>query len=166
MHYDVVLSFIIINHYNKLLSCTAAPQGFLIGPMVFGGLIDSFCLYWRQPCGVKGPCSIYDLNRFRVQIHTYSLVSLSLCTVCYIAGFLLHKHRLKVSAQNSAVQELKVSVDTALIESPGCRRQSTDSCHGHQAKSHLPILQIIDNADMTEFVTFEVCHEKNIKVEI
>lgn len=54
--------------------------GYIPAPIVFGNLIDSTCLLWKQSCsGEKGGrCLLYDIEQFRyryllhlfIQIHS------------------------------------------------------------------------------------------------
>ncbi|XP_076465371.1 solute carrier organic anion transporter family member 2B1-like [Babylonia areolata] len=62
----------------------------MVGPMIFGGLIDSFCAHWKTPCGVKGQCSVYNRERFRMKMHLYSLVSTVMAMAFILLSFLLY----------------------------------------------------------------------------
>lgn len=55
--------------------------GLMPGPIIFGALIDSSCLFFQSTCGVTGNCYIYDIVRFRF---TY----IGLFNVLRIAGTL------------------------------------------------------------------------------
>lgn len=40
--------------------------GYIPAPIVFGNLIDSTCILWKQSCGEKGGrCLLYDIEQFR-----------------------------------------------------------------------------------------------------
>lgn len=41
--------------------------GYIPAPIVFGNLIDSTCLLWKQSCGGEkgGRCLLYDIEQFR-----------------------------------------------------------------------------------------------------
>ena len=34
--------------------------GTIPGPIIFGAIIDSVCLYWQYECGRRGNCWVYD----------------------------------------------------------------------------------------------------------
>lgn len=55
--------------------------GLMPGPIIFGALIDSTCLFFQSTCGVTGNCYVYDIVRFRF---TY----IGLFNVLRIAGTL------------------------------------------------------------------------------
>lgn len=38
-------------------------------PIVYGAVVDSACLIWKQTCGEKGACGLYDSNVFRMFYH-------------------------------------------------------------------------------------------------
>lgn len=38
-----------------------------------GGLIDSACSLWKTDCGFRGACALYDLNRFRLNVHGFPM---------------------------------------------------------------------------------------------
>lgn len=40
--------------------------GYIPAPILFGNLIDSTCLLWKNTCGAKGGrCLLYDIEQFR-----------------------------------------------------------------------------------------------------
>ena len=40
----------------------------LSSPIIFGSLVDSTCLLWKETCsGVEGRCLIYDIDMFRIK---------------------------------------------------------------------------------------------------
>lgn len=41
--------------------------GYIPAPIVFGNLIDSTCILWKQTCGGAkgGRCLLYDIEQFR-----------------------------------------------------------------------------------------------------
>ena len=34
--------------------------GFVPGPIIFGAVVDSTCLFWQHECGQRGNCWVYD----------------------------------------------------------------------------------------------------------
>ncbi|CAG0917908.1 unnamed protein product, partial [Notodromas monacha] len=47
-----------------------AILAFIPTPILYGAIIDSTCLIWRETkCGTKGNCAFYDANKFRVALH-------------------------------------------------------------------------------------------------
>lgn len=42
------------------------------GPIIFGRIIDSTCLIWKNKCGRRGNCLLYDPVKFRYYLHISS----------------------------------------------------------------------------------------------
>lgn len=42
--------------------------GFLPGPVLFGWMFDSVCLFWGESCGKRGRCQIYDVWKLSEKI--------------------------------------------------------------------------------------------------
>ena len=59
--------------------------------MVFGDLIDTFCEHWKTPCGVRGQCSVYNNDRFRVEMHLYSITAMGMAVVAFFLSFLIFR---------------------------------------------------------------------------
>uniref|UniRef100_A0A0N5AF54 MFS domain-containing protein n=1 Tax=Syphacia muris TaxID=451379 RepID=A0A0N5AF54_9BILA len=70
-------------------SCITNLLGFIPAPVLFGFLIDSACLLWRNPkCLLdRGNCVIYDNRLFRVKFHVVSagihLLAVLVVIACY-----------------------------------------------------------------------------------
>ncbi|CAG0884629.1 unnamed protein product [Darwinula stevensoni] len=47
---------------------------FIPGPIIYGAIIDSTCLIWKEPtCGTgKGNCAFYDSDKFRIALHAWT----------------------------------------------------------------------------------------------
>ena len=63
--------------------------GFVPGPMVYGSLIDTTCLLWRQTCGERGDCLLYDKDRFGNNIFAITAAFKLGAGVFYFAMWLL-----------------------------------------------------------------------------
>ncbi|XP_076082658.1 uncharacterized protein LOC143053764 [Mytilus galloprovincialis] len=68
-----------------LSSFVTSLLGWLPGPLISGGLIDSTCLVWKESRGVRGSCALYDNDIFRLKLHGYSLIGrlLVIVILCY-----------------------------------------------------------------------------------
>ncbi|VDI67070.1 Hypothetical predicted protein [Mytilus galloprovincialis] len=68
-----------------LSSFVTSLLGWLPGPLISGGLIDSTCLVWKESRGVRGSCALYDNDVFRLKLHGYSLIGrlLVIVILCY-----------------------------------------------------------------------------------
>ncbi|XP_034137530.1 solute carrier organic anion transporter family member 5A1-like [Drosophila guanche] len=51
---------------------------FIPSPIVFGWILDSYCLVWGKTCSTKGNCWLYDTSSLR---YTMNLVSATLILV-------------------------------------------------------------------------------------
>ncbi len=51
--------------------------GSVPGPLVFGSIFDSACVYFRHECGVQGNCWVYDNHLLSVQAIALGAAGLS-----------------------------------------------------------------------------------------
>ena len=51
--------------------------GSVPGPLVFGSIFDSACVYFRHECGVQGNCWVYDNHLLSVRAIALGAVGLS-----------------------------------------------------------------------------------------
>ncbi|KAK3095577.1 hypothetical protein FSP39_016276 [Pinctada imbricata] len=49
-------------------SATEIAEGYILGPVVFGAILDSSCNVWQDTCGAKGNCWIYSEWSLRVKV--------------------------------------------------------------------------------------------------
>jgi len=42
--------------------------GTIPGPIIVGALFDASCLYWREECGGRGNCWVYDNDNLSLQM--------------------------------------------------------------------------------------------------
>ena len=68
MHVEIV-SYRIVNEIDR--SATQGAKqfftrafGFLLGPIIFGAIIDNYCVVWRGEGDNSGSCLIYDLEKY------------------------------------------------------------------------------------------------------
>ncbi|TKR87203.1 hypothetical protein L596_011644 [Steinernema carpocapsae] len=81
MHRSVSLGF------NGFLVSLLAT---LPSPILWGAIIDKFCIYWNRSCDKNGACAIYDTDNLRIWLHVVygGLRIISLVSdiwVCYFA---------------------------------------------------------------------------------
>ncbi|GFN86650.1 solute carrier organic anion transporter family member [Plakobranchus ocellatus] len=51
--------------------------GWLLGPLIFGSVIDGICTVWDvTSSGDRGRCLLYDNDIFRIKLHAYSTISM------------------------------------------------------------------------------------------
>ncbi|XP_067666199.1 solute carrier organic anion transporter family member 2A1-like [Haliotis asinina] len=65
-------------------SCMTSLFGFLLGPIIYGRVIDSTCLIWDSPCGERGACALYDIIDLRMKIHGFYVVSRGITCICLL----------------------------------------------------------------------------------
>ncbi|XP_078375131.1 solute carrier organic anion transporter family member 4A1-like isoform X2 [Oculina patagonica] len=61
--------------------------GFLPGPIVFGWMFDSLCLFWGESCGKQGRCQIYDIWNLSLRITVIGCSLKGLALVFYFLTF-------------------------------------------------------------------------------
>ena len=62
--------------------------GAIPGPIVFGAIIDSGCIYWQFECGRRGNCWVYDTSVLGIRGLSLSLsgifLNVILCIFCWL----------------------------------------------------------------------------------
>lgn len=59
--------------------------GFVPGPILFGTIVDSSCLFWQHECGQRGNCWLYD----RSTLSTRAILLATGTMSCYILFIIL-----------------------------------------------------------------------------
>lgn len=54
--------------------------GFVPGPILFGVVFDSACLFWQRDCGRRGNCWVYDNTTLSVRAVLLAVLAM----MCYI----------------------------------------------------------------------------------
>ena len=54
--------------------------GFFPAPIIFGHVVDSYCILWQDTCGVKGRCFDYDVEKLSYAICVYGTIIM--CKFC------------------------------------------------------------------------------------
>ena len=49
--------------------------GFLPGPVLFGWIFDSLCLFWGESCGKRGRCQIYDIWNVSLRVTAFGSIA-------------------------------------------------------------------------------------------
>ncbi|XP_046362539.2 solute carrier organic anion transporter family member 2A1-like [Haliotis rufescens] len=94
--------------------------GFLLGPIIYGRVIDSTCLIWDSPCGERGACALYDIVDFRQKIHGFFVVSRSVTCVCLVAALVIAIKTKKFETLNPTKEkELETLNPTKVKEEKG-----------------------------------------------
>ncbi|XP_054158013.1 solute carrier organic anion transporter family member 74D-like [Oppia nitens] len=71
-----------------------AVFAFIPYPLIFGAIIDSTCLVWEESCGKTGNCWLYDIDKFRVYLHSAAFGFMLLGSLFDI-GVIVYSDRLK-----------------------------------------------------------------------
>ena len=73
-----------------LQACLLRLCGSVPGPIVFGAVFDSACLFWQRDCGHRGNCWVYDNTALSTRVAVLALgsvvgyiVFLCLCWLVY-----------------------------------------------------------------------------------
>nr|CAD2173693.1 unnamed protein product [Meloidogyne enterolobii] len=98
----------------KHRSISLGFNGFLVSllatlpsPIIWGAIIDNFCLFWTQKCDNKGACALYATDKLRVWLHSlYGALRL----LSFIADLFViyHSKGLKLTdSENEKLEEDK-----------------------------------------------------------
>ena len=77
--------------------------GFVPGPILFGTVVDSTCLFWQHECGQRGNCWVYDRSTLSTRVILLATGTMS----CYIVFIILcwfvypHQRANKKNSKNS-----------------------------------------------------------------
>lgn len=61
--------------------------GWLLGPLVFGYVIDGICVVWDVTCGARGRCLLYDNRTFQMKLHGFVAVPLAMSFLCLLGAY-------------------------------------------------------------------------------
>ena len=88
--------------------------GFVPGPLIFGAVFDSACLFWQRDCGHRGNCWVYDNTALGVRIVVLGIGSI----MCYLLFITLcwlvypRNEQPEKNEENSVKNKQTVSVET------------------------------------------------------
>lgn len=82
--------------------CLFASIAWLLGPILFGKIVDGICIQWENSCRGKGACRLYDNDIFRLRMLGFQtgfrfigLILLILAIVSAIVTKKFHKQEAK-----------------------------------------------------------------------
>ncbi|BFZ11093.1 hypothetical protein BsWGS_14132 [Bradybaena similaris] len=88
--------------------------GWLLGPIVFGNVIDGICTIWDITCEVQGRCLRYDNSLFRLKIHGFGAVGIGCSLVCIFIAYVYARWTRCLEEPQSANGHVKETT-TAMI---------------------------------------------------
>lgn len=95
-----------------MMSFLTSLLGWLPGPIVFGHLLDSTCVWWSELCGIRGECLLYDIKDMRIKIHVLTVSLRFLSGVVLIGAFVaayIEEKRLEQSGQSLNIFSRKMT---------------------------------------------------------
>ena len=95
--------------------------GFVPGPIIYGVLVDSSCIFWQRSCGREnGACLFYNKPRLRDVLHGVTMVFDAAASVTAIVATVLivsHEAKQKLTTEISApVNGIQVPVMDPISE--------------------------------------------------
>ncbi len=64
--------------------------GSIPGPLLFGVIVDSGCVYAQYECGRLANCWVYDNNLLSVRAYIFCTVGVAACAVCSILSWIFY----------------------------------------------------------------------------
>ncbi len=64
--------------------------GSIPGPLIFGAIIDSGCVYSQEECGRIANCWVYDNNLLRVRAYIFFTLGIVACLVCTLLSWVFY----------------------------------------------------------------------------
>ncbi|XP_054158014.1 solute carrier organic anion transporter family member 74D-like [Oppia nitens] len=96
-------------------------------PLIFGSITDSTCLVWEESCGKTGNCWLYDIDKFRVYLHSAAFGFMLLGSLFDI-GIIVYSDRLKnllddeeedEDNDNNSGKDVAINNEIQLVEKTG-----------------------------------------------
>ncbi|XP_033969802.1 solute carrier organic anion transporter family member 2B1-like [Trematomus bernacchii] len=66
---------------------------FMPGPVLYGSVIDSTCIWWGRKCSKKTSCQYYDLDRFRQRFLGLQVVFVCGALLCFLLTIVVLRRR-------------------------------------------------------------------------
>ena len=107
--------------------------GSIPGPILFGVLFDSSCLYWQMECNRRGNCWVYNNNSVSVRAFFVSMTGVLINTVFMILCWLLYPPILCRKGGNGSDKEgNKVTMETPhpeerKVDSPSFNKEEKET---------------------------------------
>ena len=76
--------------------------GSIPGPILFGVLIDSGCVYWQTECGRRANCWVYDNNLLAVRAYIFTTVGVVVCVVATFFSWVFYPPVTKSPCKTSS----------------------------------------------------------------
>lgn len=64
--------------------------GSIPGPILFGAIVDSGCVYWQTECGRRANCWVYDNDLLSKRAYAFCAVSVAMTALCTFLAWLLY----------------------------------------------------------------------------
>ena len=64
--------------------------GSIPGPLLFGVIVDSGCVYAQYECGRLANCWVYDNNLLSVRAYIFCTVGVAACIVCSVLSWIFY----------------------------------------------------------------------------
>ena len=85
--------------------------GTIPGPLLFGALFDTSCVYWQDDCGKRGNCWVYDNTSLANLAFNLGTVALTIALVFYIATWLTYPKRELHKSPQHPIKEVLPGAD-------------------------------------------------------
>ena len=85
--------------------------GTIPGPLFFGALFDSSCVYWQFNCGQRGNCWVYDNQSLANLAFTTGIVALTIALGFYIVTWLTYPKRQLNEPPQHPINEILPAAD-------------------------------------------------------
>ena len=139
--------------------------GSIPGPIVFGVIFDSTCLFWQFDCGRRGNCWVYDNLELSNRALALALSGVILNFIFSFLSWLVYPRSKKEtksisenSDQNKGETASVASGDSYTIEGPTNRPMKRTSIMGRM-ESHCSEDILLDSTDMDDVTPMTMINE-------
>ena len=80
--------------------------GSIPGPILFGVVFDSVCVYWQYECGRRGNCWVYDNTNLSLRALAIALVGLAVNVVLSFLAWVLYPSNVSSPSSGGENQSL------------------------------------------------------------
>ena len=111
--------------------------GSIPGPIVFGAIFDSTCIYWQYECSRRGNCWVYNNQHLSQRAVTLALIGIAINFTFSLLSWLFYPKKtvMEISSKKTLSDLSVAAAESKPVESPVeslvPRRPPTDRLDSH-----------------------------------
>ena len=97
-------------------SCIFRLIGTIPGPILFGVVFDSSCLFWQEDCGRRGNCWVYDNSTLSIRALILAVGGMVSYVVFVFLCWLVYPRQPKTSKKKAKTSKKKDGIPLEQVE--------------------------------------------------